>query len=148
MNLCTTLVVRLAFASPVRVSESSRFPATQTKTPIVALWEALSGEGLVVMVARIENSKRDPSFFAYQIVVSPAVNVFRMIRVRHHRRQDSLHFAVRSRKAAASLTGFSRAQVRDRTGRCDERSFVHAGAATPREKNAFFRKGSWTPRHC
>src|SRR5437867_13250809 len=54
------------------------FPPLNRDT-IVGTWEALTIEGLVVMVARIEILRDGPSFFAYQIVGSPGVNVFRMI---------------------------------------------------------------------
>jgi hypothetical protein len=97
------------------------------------------------MVARIEMSKQGPSFFPYQNVGSPAVNVFRMIRCDITGEKISLQFRGEEPGGGGSFDWFFEGTGEGiaQEGAMSGRLFTQVPPA-PKEKNAFFRKGSWT----
>jgi hypothetical protein len=127
-------------------------PATQvvypplTKETLVGVWEAISVDGHLVTVERIEISKDGPSFFAYQIVGSPAANVFRMIACDITDRKISLRFREQNPPGGGSSdwifegTGEGTGQDGAMSGNLS----IGTPPAASDKKNAFFRKGSWT----
>jgi hypothetical protein len=126
-------------------------PATQVVYPplnrdtIVGTWEAISVDGIVT-IERIEISKDGPSFFAYQIVGSPAVNIFRMIACDITDTKITLRFREQEPPGGASSdwffegTGEGTAQEGAMSGYLG----IRTPPAATDKKNAFFRKGSWT----
>ena len=115
------------------------------KDTIVGTWEGVSSESILVTVWRIEISKEGPSFFAYQIVGSPAANVYRMIGCEITDQKISLRFRGDEPDGGGSTEWFfeGTGEGNAQEGAMSGRLFTQI-PPVPKEKNAFFRRGSWT----
>jgi hypothetical protein len=144
MKLHALPVVAVLLASFAVSATQVVFPPLNKDT-IIGTWEALSGEGLNVMVARIEISKDGPSFFAYQIVGSPTVNVFLMIGCEITDQKISLRFRGEQPAGGGSTDWFfeGTGEGEGKDGAMSGRLYTQIPPAR-KEKNAFFLKGPWT----